>query len=191
MAEPTLCCTLPGSYCARIDALFNHDGVHVFDVGWHGDRLALTIETQWAVGSGDPVDWAFHTERLAEQSVPQWCADLARDRDATRVLAVEVGLLPPTGGLDSRGRPPRVRLLPSHVAADVADARRTIIELNTRPSHSSTLKRSPGSSRAPNRWCPRTSRASCSVDDDSSGRSVAVAHTATSCSRVHRRIFGS
>jgi hypothetical protein len=39
MDEPTLCCTLPGSYCARIDALFNHDRMHVIDVGWRGDQL--------------------------------------------------------------------------------------------------------------------------------------------------------
>ena len=49
MAERTSCCTLPGSYCARVDALFNHDGVHVIDVGWRRrgevDRLALTVET--------------------------------------------------------------------------------------------------------------------------------------------------
>lgn len=46
MAEPTLCCTLPGDYCARVDTLFNHDGVHVVDVGWDGDQLRLTVETQ-------------------------------------------------------------------------------------------------------------------------------------------------
>ena len=34
MAEPTLCCTLPGSYCARVDTLFNLPGVHVLDVAW-------------------------------------------------------------------------------------------------------------------------------------------------------------
>ncbi len=49
MADPTSCCTRPGSYCARVDALFNHDGVHVMDVGWRRrddvDRLALTVET--------------------------------------------------------------------------------------------------------------------------------------------------
>jgi transposase len=45
MAEPMSCCTLPGSYCARTDALFNHDGVHVMDVGWHDDRLMLVVET--------------------------------------------------------------------------------------------------------------------------------------------------
>jgi len=45
MAEPTLCCTLSGGYCARVDTLFNFDGVHVMDVGWHGDRLRLMVET--------------------------------------------------------------------------------------------------------------------------------------------------
>ncbi|MCZ3386651.1 MAG: ISL3 family transposase [Actinomycetia bacterium] len=51
MAEPTSCCTLPGSYCARIDTLFNMAGVHVTDVGWGaagevgGGRLTLGIET--------------------------------------------------------------------------------------------------------------------------------------------------
>ncbi len=49
MAEPMSCCAQPGTYCARVDALFNHDGVHVLDVGWRrgeeGDRLALTVET--------------------------------------------------------------------------------------------------------------------------------------------------
>jgi hypothetical protein len=45
MDEPTSCCTLPGGYCARIDALFNHDGVHVIDVGWRGNQLCLTVET--------------------------------------------------------------------------------------------------------------------------------------------------
>ena len=34
MAEPTSCCTLPGSYCARVDTLFNLPGVHVLDVAW-------------------------------------------------------------------------------------------------------------------------------------------------------------
>ncbi len=49
MAEPTSCCTVPGGYCARVDTLFNHDGVHVIDVGWRRrgavDRLVLTVET--------------------------------------------------------------------------------------------------------------------------------------------------
>jgi transposase len=44
-----LCCTLPGGYCGRVDALFGHDGVHVIDVGWRRrgrlDQLALTVET--------------------------------------------------------------------------------------------------------------------------------------------------
>lgn len=40
MAEPTSCCVLPGSYCARTDALFNVDGV-VIDVGWRGEQLRL------------------------------------------------------------------------------------------------------------------------------------------------------
>ena len=34
MAEPTSCCTVPGSYCARVDTLFNLPGVHVTDVAW-------------------------------------------------------------------------------------------------------------------------------------------------------------
>jgi len=46
MAEPTSCCTLPGSYCARTDALFNHGGVHVVDVGWRADQLRLVVESQ-------------------------------------------------------------------------------------------------------------------------------------------------
>ena len=45
MAEPTSCCTLPGSYWARIDVLFNSEGVRVIDVGWRGDQPLLTIET--------------------------------------------------------------------------------------------------------------------------------------------------
>lgn len=45
MAEPTLCCALPGGYCARTDALFNEPGVHVLDVGWDDGRLRLTVET--------------------------------------------------------------------------------------------------------------------------------------------------
>ena len=34
MAEPTLCCVRAGSYCARVDTLFNLPGVHVLDVTW-------------------------------------------------------------------------------------------------------------------------------------------------------------
>ncbi len=49
MTDPTVCCTLPGTYCARVDALFNLDGVHVIDVGWHGGRLSLTVETDRVV----------------------------------------------------------------------------------------------------------------------------------------------
>jgi transposase len=49
MAEPTSCCALPAGYCVRVDTLFNHDGVHVLDVGWRGrdevDRLCLIVET--------------------------------------------------------------------------------------------------------------------------------------------------
>jgi hypothetical protein len=45
MAEPASCCALPGSYCARTDALFNEPGVHVLDVGWDDGRLRLTVET--------------------------------------------------------------------------------------------------------------------------------------------------
>jgi transposase len=45
MAEPTSCCVLAGSYCARTDALFNLDGVHVLDVVRHERRLRLTVET--------------------------------------------------------------------------------------------------------------------------------------------------
>jgi transposase len=45
MAEPTSCCAVPGTYCARVDALFNVAGMHVTDVGWRGDRLLLTVET--------------------------------------------------------------------------------------------------------------------------------------------------
>jgi len=45
VSEPTSCCVHPGSYCARTDALFNHDGVHVIDVGWRDERLRLTVET--------------------------------------------------------------------------------------------------------------------------------------------------
>lgn len=40
MAEPTSCCLLPGSYCARTGALFNVDGI-VIDVGWSGEQLRL------------------------------------------------------------------------------------------------------------------------------------------------------
>jgi transposase len=45
MSEPTSCCALPGSHCARTDALFNLDGVHVLDVARRGDGLELTVET--------------------------------------------------------------------------------------------------------------------------------------------------
>lgn len=34
MGEPTSCRTLPGSYCARVDTLFNLPGVQVLDVAW-------------------------------------------------------------------------------------------------------------------------------------------------------------
>src|SRR5918994_1634464 len=45
MAEPTSCCAQPGTSCARVDALFNHDGVHVIDVGWRADQLRLLVQT--------------------------------------------------------------------------------------------------------------------------------------------------
>jgi transposase len=45
MAEPTSCCALPGSHCARTDALFNLDGVHVIDVARDDGQLLLTVET--------------------------------------------------------------------------------------------------------------------------------------------------
>jgi len=45
MGNPTTCCAVGGTYCARIDAVFNLPGVHVVDVGWDGDRPTLTIET--------------------------------------------------------------------------------------------------------------------------------------------------
>jgi transposase len=49
MADPTSCCAEPGSYCARVDTLFNMSGVHVTDVSWgrlrHRDRLVLSVET--------------------------------------------------------------------------------------------------------------------------------------------------
>ena len=45
MSQPTSCCVLPGGFCARIDSLFNLDGVHVVEVGWREDRLVLTVET--------------------------------------------------------------------------------------------------------------------------------------------------
>jgi transposase len=51
MPDLTSCCAVPGSYCARVDALFNLPGVHVIDVArrWVGDgrpdRLMLTVET--------------------------------------------------------------------------------------------------------------------------------------------------
>ncbi len=45
MAEPTSCCAVPGSYCARVDALFNVPGIHVVDVGWREDQLVLAVET--------------------------------------------------------------------------------------------------------------------------------------------------
>ena len=44
MAEPTSCCVVAGTYCARVDALFNHHGVHLIDVSWRGDQLSLTVE---------------------------------------------------------------------------------------------------------------------------------------------------
>ena len=55
MAEPTSCCTLPGSYCARVDTLFNLPGVHVVYVirrertGRVPPGLHLLVET-------DPVE---------------------------------------------------------------------------------------------------------------------------------------
>ena len=49
MSEPTSCCVLPGSHCARTDALFNLDGVHVLDVAWQNGRLRLTVETDATV----------------------------------------------------------------------------------------------------------------------------------------------
>jgi len=38
---------VPGSYCARVDTLFNMPGVHVIDVAWRGpgERLVLKVET--------------------------------------------------------------------------------------------------------------------------------------------------
>ena len=45
MTQATLCCTTPGCYCARVDALFNVAGVHVLEVGWDEDRPTLTVET--------------------------------------------------------------------------------------------------------------------------------------------------
>jgi transposase len=41
MAEPTWCCVEPGSYCARVDTLFNMPGVHVLDVTWAHRRSKL------------------------------------------------------------------------------------------------------------------------------------------------------
>jgi hypothetical protein len=41
--EPASCCALPGNYCARTDALFDHDGIHVIDVGWHEGHLKLVV----------------------------------------------------------------------------------------------------------------------------------------------------
>ena len=49
MSEPTSCCVLPGSHCARTDALFNLAGVHVLDVACRDDRLLLTVETDATV----------------------------------------------------------------------------------------------------------------------------------------------
>jgi transposase len=45
MAEPTSCCAVPGTYCARVDALFNVPGVHLIDVGRRDDRLQVEVET--------------------------------------------------------------------------------------------------------------------------------------------------
>lgn len=45
---PTLsCCTTPGSYCARTDALVGLEGVHVIEVNRAPDRLTFTVETPW------------------------------------------------------------------------------------------------------------------------------------------------
>ena len=51
MAEPTSCCVGPGDYCARVDTLFNLEGVHVLEVAWAEPskrcpaRLRLVVET--------------------------------------------------------------------------------------------------------------------------------------------------
>jgi hypothetical protein len=51
MAEPTLCCVRAGSYCARVDILFNLPGVHVLEVTWRKRSgripagLGLLVET--------------------------------------------------------------------------------------------------------------------------------------------------
>ena len=54
MAEPTSCCVLAGSYCARVDTLFNMPGVHVLEVTWRERSgrtpagLRLLVETDRA-----------------------------------------------------------------------------------------------------------------------------------------------
>lgn len=55
MAEPTSCCTLPGSYCARVDALFNLPGVHVLDVAWRDRAGRVPAELRLLVET-DPVE---------------------------------------------------------------------------------------------------------------------------------------
>lgn len=55
MSEPTACCcALPGSYCARVDALFTMPGVHVLDVARvadddDGEQLRLVVQTERSV----------------------------------------------------------------------------------------------------------------------------------------------
>ena len=45
MAESRSCCSLPGSYCTRVDTLFNLPGTHMIDVGWRDDHLLQAVET--------------------------------------------------------------------------------------------------------------------------------------------------
>jgi hypothetical protein len=57
MAEPTSCCALTGSHCARTDALFSLDGVHVVGIARCDDGpLQLTVQTGPA-GEGLPRMW--------------------------------------------------------------------------------------------------------------------------------------
>lgn len=50
MADPASCCTRAGSYCARVYALFNHDGVHVVDVGCVDETASIRRRTWDAHG---------------------------------------------------------------------------------------------------------------------------------------------
>lgn len=145
MSEPTSCCVVPGGYCARVDALFNHDGVHVIDVGWRGDQLALTVETHpdpvgcpgcgvLAGGHGRrvrrlhdipafgaPVElaWRVRRFRCAEQQCP------------VGVFTEEHGMAPARAKLTTRAAWWAISCLRSDTASVAAVARRLGVDWHT------------------------------------------------------------